>query len=157
MKKKLILSFTVLILIIVSFFFVTRLIISIGGEPIYQYQASDIKEIGVIPLDTYSDKQLNITKSQSVEIFINFINSTKYKKLKEGGIIGGETPQYIIHIVYKSGEFENIYIRHAMPKGVISEVIEGSYIQIAFEKNLYRCVNCSYGDFEKYVDEFDAN
>jgi len=154
MKKKLIIGFAVLILIIMSVFIVHRLIISIDGETILQYQANDIKQINVVPLDTYSDKELNIAERDGVEEFINFINSLRYKKLKEGGIIGGETPQYIINIIYKSGETESIYIRHAMPRGIIREIVEGSYIQITDEKNYYRCVNCSYYDFENYVNRF---
>ena len=155
MKKKLTIGFVVLILIIMSVFIITRFIISIGGETILQYQANDIKQINVVPLDTYSDKELNITERDGVEEFTNFINSMKFKKLKEGGIIGGETPQYIIRIIYKSGEIESIYIRHAMPRGIIREIFEGSYVQIIYEKNYYRCVNCSYYDFENYVNRFN--
>ncbi len=153
-EKKLYIGLGVLILITISFTVVMRLLDQIGGERITQYQENNIQKITVSPLNSFSGRELKLDTRQDIEEFIKFINSMEYKELKKAGIIGGETAEYRIHIIYKSGQFENIDIRHAMPRGIVSRILGDSYIQIRHENNLYRCVSLSYNEFEMYINNF---
>ncbi|WP_010246454.1 hypothetical protein [Acetivibrio cellulolyticus] len=145
------------VLILISYFYypiINYTYSSLDIVKTVQYDPRKIKGIEVFPLETDGIKELDIKDSQKIEEFAGFINSLRFRKLREAGLIGGETPQIMLVFTFNDGTKESLDIRYAKTRGIINEIMNDSYLLIEYDRNPYRCVNFSYEGFEDNINKF---